>query len=119
MPLSSVVQGQYHIAALLFQYGEQHHGFHAYLFNFLRVSLTHAVRRYHQWLLCMEKRIHGNPAGLVKIRDQSRCQPFTDDIHRIRVCLQLKNLCAVYLNVLCQDLQPSVHGQFDLIITVQ
>ena len=119
MPLSSVVQRQHHIAALLFQDRKYHHGFHAYLFNFLRVRLTHTVRRYHQWLLCMEKRFLGNPASLVKIRDQSRCQPFTDDIHRIRVCLQLKNLCAVYLNVLCQNLQPSAHSQFDLIITVQ
>ena len=119
MPLSSVVQRQHHIAALLFQDRKYHHGFHAYLFNFLRVRLTHTVRRYHQRLLCMEKRFLGNPAGLVKIRDQSRCQPFTDDIHRIRVCLQLKNLCAVYLNVLCQNLQPSAHSQFDLIITVQ
>ena len=119
MPLSSVVQRQHHIAALLFQDRKYHHGFHAYLFNFLRVRLTHTVRRYHQWLLCMEKRFLGNPASLVKIRDQSRCQPFTDDIHRIRVCLQLKNLCAVYLNVLCQNLQPSAHSQFNLIIAVQ
>ena len=113
-----MVQRQHHIAALLLQDRKNHHGFHAYLFNFLRVRLTHAVRRYHQWLLCMEKRIHRNPAGLVKIRDLSRRQPFDGYVHRIRICLQLKNLCAVYLNVLCQNLQPSVHGQFNLFITV-